>query len=516
MGDTATTLKIPPPDVPIGLDDAFYALSLLRRRKIDPCIGQTSANLEKNAYDLQSWYIKTKALTIRSWVDDIDIEEDGVGEMLLDEGSMAAAPPPGTSLNRGGTSTGGMKSSSGMGLRPQSGFARPGSRARGVSRVGDVEAAFRGNRPGTTRPVTTSGRFVRLGTASIASEIGGPFINLSRMDFKKYAERPALGKALCDYILYVEHDPKRAMELCSDAIKMSKTEDWWWVSRLGKCYYQLGLLRDAERQFKSSLKLQKNVTTTLELGKVYERLDQPLTVLDLYEKGAESNPYDHHLLLGMARIHDMLNDPNTAVGIYKKVLVLDASNIEAIACIGSSYFYADQPEIAMNTFRRLIQMGVNTTELWNNMGLACFYASQYDMALSCMDRALSMADDTTGGDVWYSVGHIAIGIGEVGLAYQAFKIACNLDPNHAEAFNNLAIMELRKGNLQQASTLLSTCMSLESSILHEPFYNKALLSFKSGDLQTAFQLVNKALEKCPDHGDSLDLRKILKTSFSVL
>lgn len=30
-------------------------------------------------------------------------------------------------------------------------------------------------------------------------------------------------------------------------------QDWWWKARLGKCYYQLGLLRDAERQFKSAL-----------------------------------------------------------------------------------------------------------------------------------------------------------------------------------------------------------------------------------------------------------------------
>lgn len=33
-------------------------------------------------------------------------------------------------------------------------------------------------------------------------------------------------------------------------------QDWWWKARLGKCYYQLGLLRDAERQFVSSLKNQ--------------------------------------------------------------------------------------------------------------------------------------------------------------------------------------------------------------------------------------------------------------------
>jgi tetratricopeptide repeat protein 8 len=33
-------------------------------------------------------------------------------------------------------------------------------------------------------------------------------------------------------------------------------KDWWWKSRLGKCYYQLGMLREAEKQFKSALKHQ--------------------------------------------------------------------------------------------------------------------------------------------------------------------------------------------------------------------------------------------------------------------
>ena len=36
-------------------------------------------------------------------------------------------------------------------------------------------------RPGTSRPVTTSGRFVRLGTASMLAEPGGPFINVDKL-----------------------------------------------------------------------------------------------------------------------------------------------------------------------------------------------------------------------------------------------------------------------------------------------------------------------------------------------
>ena len=57
-------------------------------------------------------------------------------------------------------------------------------------------------------------------------------------------------------------------------------------ARLGKAYYQLGMLRDAEKQFLSSLKQQEMVLTYLELAKVYLKLDQPNSALDMYETRA--------------------------------------------------------------------------------------------------------------------------------------------------------------------------------------------------------------------------------------
>lgn len=46
-----------------------------------------------------------------------------------------------------------------------------------------------------SRPVTTaSGRHVRLGTASMLTEPGGPFIDVSKLNMAKYAQRPALAK----------------------------------------------------------------------------------------------------------------------------------------------------------------------------------------------------------------------------------------------------------------------------------------------------------------------------------
>lgn len=110
---------------------------------------------------------------------------------------------------------------------------------------------------------------------------------------------------LTDYLLYVEHNTRKALDLCSEATKEADYKNWWWKVRLGKCYFKLGkkacfrrppiefmvnalfegLLRDAEHQFKSALKMQPIVNTYLELCNVYTRLDLPNTALDLLKEG---------------------------------------------------------------------------------------------------------------------------------------------------------------------------------------------------------------------------------------
>ena len=194
------------------------------------------------------------------------------------------------------------------------------------------------------------------------------------------------------------------------------------------------------------------VVAHLQLAKVMLRLDQPRNALEVYQKACEKFPSDTACMLGIARVHDALNEQSEAVAQYKKVLELDASNVEAVACLAANHFYSDQPELALRFYRRLLQMGVNTPELWNNLGLCCFYASQYDMALSCLDRALALASDNSGADVWYNIGQVAIGIGDLGLAYQAFKVSISFNANHAESYNNLGVLELRKTNVEQSKS----------------------------------------------------------------
>lgn len=45
------------------------------------------------------------------------------------------------------------------------------------------------------------------------------------------------------------------------------------------------------------------------------------------------------------------------------------------------------------------------------------------------------------------------GIGDLTLASQCFKLALAFNNDHAEAYNNLAVLELRKGHIEQVNEL---------------------------------------------------------------
>jgi tetratricopeptide repeat protein 8 len=113
------------------------------------------------------------------------------------------------------------------------------------------------------------------------------------------------------------------------------------------------------------------------------------------------------------------------------------------------------------------------------------------------------------------VSQVAIGIGDLTLAYQCLKIAISVCPTHAEAFNNLGVLEGRKENHDQARAFFRVGQK-EGDHTFEPYFNGALLAFKLGDFAEAFDLCAKALNAYPEHTESLDLMKQLKTHFAML
>jgi tetratricopeptide (TPR) repeat protein len=61
---------------PAGLNPIWLAQSKLRRRRFDEAIEICGAALAANPYDQAAWYLKARALTLKNWIDDSEIEEE--------------------------------------------------------------------------------------------------------------------------------------------------------------------------------------------------------------------------------------------------------------------------------------------------------------------------------------------------------------------------------------------------------------------------------------------------------
>jgi tetratricopeptide repeat protein 8 len=85
------------------MDPLFMACSLFRRRKFEECAKITSEILEKNSYDQAAWLMKMRSLTEQVYVDEIEVDDEGISEML-DENAIAQISRPGTSLRTPGSS----------------------------------------------------------------------------------------------------------------------------------------------------------------------------------------------------------------------------------------------------------------------------------------------------------------------------------------------------------------------------------------------------------------------------
>ncbi|XP_027196782.2 tetratricopeptide repeat protein 8 [Dermatophagoides pteronyssinus] len=518
------------------MDPLCYAMSLYRRRYYDRCMEICNEQIEQNPKNQLFWCLKLRCLTEQTYVDDLEADEDGIAETLMDETRIAETARPGTSL-RTATPTSLARQSTSQAIRPVtqsgrplSGMIRPGTNSIGPNQ--SLESALSAPRTGySARPMTTaSGRHARLGTASMIAlqESGGEFLNVERLNIDKYSKMAPMARALFEYIFHNQCNFRIALQLALKTnVEMAKM-NWWWKAQIGKCYYKLALLRDSEEYFRDALQhYEVAVDVYIWLGKVYIRMDQPLKALDLYRQGLEKHPNETLLLRYAARIHESMNEMDESIGLYRSILNYNAIDIEAIASIAMNEFYSDQPEIALRYYRRLLQMGIFKSEIYNNIALCCFYSQQYDMVVTCFERALMFAEtDEMIADIWYNIGHVALGSGDRQLALYCFRLASSSNNDHAEAYNNLGVLEITKGigtsgghNYQQPNTTITTTTAnvqqaksyFQSSAnvgsyLYEPHYNLALLAENSGHFDLSYEYVQKSLNLYPDHYASKELK----------
>ena len=81
----------------------------------------------------------------------------------------------------------------------------------------------------------------------------------------------------------VEQNPRLCLEIASLCTEYAEFKSWWWKYLIAVCFRKLGLLKEAEKQILSSIRILPTLTNTLEAAKVLVRLDQPSRALEMMD-----------------------------------------------------------------------------------------------------------------------------------------------------------------------------------------------------------------------------------------
>ncbi|KAG5448517.1 Tetratricopeptide repeat protein 8, variant 2 [Clonorchis sinensis] len=370
-------------------------------------------------------------------------------------------------------------------------------------------------------------------TASVAPKDNQlALLDISRINLSEYAQRLEVARSLFEYLFYALNEPQLALKLIglvsgkgnpickrqacniTEDNKKRKTPgpDWWWLLQKAQCFTRLGMLRDAETAAKDSVAQQPSTDAYMLLGALAIHNNQPMGAIQSYTCGLSKLPEDVDILFSLACRKEEMGETDSALLLYKQVANLDSTHTGALNAVAAHYYHEGQPEVALNVYRRMLLLGFESAELYNNLGLCAFYAQQYETCINYFNQAIQMSTSKSAAEIFYNVAHIGIRLGDLNLSYQCLRISLAYDSRHAEAYNNLGVVEQYRGRMDMAKVFYETSCDLDEE-LFEPRHNMALLHDQMSEFYAAYNYAVQALSLLPNNENLLQLQSKLSVYF---
>eukprot|EP00767_Chilomastix_cuspidata_P002771 gnl/Chilomastix_cuspidata/2899.p1 GENE.gnl/Chilomastix_cuspidata/2899~~gnl/Chilomastix_cuspidata/2899.p1 ORF type:complete len:457 (+),score=238.48 gnl/Chilomastix_cuspidata/2899:258-1628(+) len=435
----------------------------------------------------------------------------------MDQDAIASNPRPGTSLRNPSAATPSSvinqlsvapKDSSPV--RPPSGYLRPSAGVQPIATHSDIRRALRSTHGGggatmrgrTGSLQTASGRVMRLATASLASSLGIGGVDLSRLEVARYVSRPVFARLIIEFLLGVQRNPARALDLLTQLAEEGRGADWYLHYRTGCAFLRLSNLKEAERALKRAARDRARVLPFLLLSLVALRRDQPNAALDHYRAGAAAFPGTPEFPLYMARIHEQFGEVAQATAAFQRALDCNPSDPEALSCLAAIAFYGGFPDRALRFYRRLIALGHRDAGLWANVGLCFYQVDRQGAALWALLRALregsqgsvNFCDAGVLADIWYDLGLVFVELADLKTAQQCFTAATLHSPTHAESYICLSALAVLRRRPSDAKAALNSWREI-SGEQPEGFLNSAILALNSGRLEDAIAAARAVLAR---------------------
>ncbi len=340
------------------------------------------------------------------------------------------------------------------------------------------------------------------------------------------------GLALGGFLLFVNTQFDRLQLAALDMIGMAPTPTpfaSWWASR-GYELFLAGDLEDAAAAFAQAVEQQPaNVDYLYEYGRLLIEINKPGYPQQAAELGdaaiqaAPNDPRGYALkakalvwqgeaaaavpvaLTGLelnpnyAPLHAVLARAYTTIGRYQQgisfgesAVELDPMDVDARRAYAYSLIWVGRREEAINELEDAVVINPNLTAPYFELAAQYIAQDEYERAVATYERVLSLEPFNT--RALLRLCETFSRVGQDGQAQGYCEDALNLDPNYAEAYRQLGMVQYRRRNYEGAIENFNRCVNLGSSEI-QCYYLRGLAHYYLGQCDDAWTTLQEALAR---------------------
>ncbi|MGD0730945.1 MAG: tetratricopeptide repeat protein [Terracidiphilus sp.] len=207
---------------------------------------------------------------------------------------------------------------------------------------------------------------------------------------KSVEDRMVLGQ-----LYTVKHDPKKAEEQfkTAQAIEPDSEEV---VLNLARLYAESGDIQNAAKIIEAVPAADRSPKMELALGAAYDQLKRTKDAIAAYQRAADMDPGDAHVLdaLGQALLND--NQLDEALKQFKQLSEADPDDAEALIHIGEIQRRQGKFEDALATVRSARKKDPSSLEAGYNEGLLLDVLGRFDEAIQVYEKMVDQTSHANG------------------------------------------------------------------------------------------------------------------------
>ncbi|MGR8931781.1 MAG: tetratricopeptide repeat protein [Gammaproteobacteria bacterium] len=212
--------------------------------------------------------------------------------------------------------------------------------------------------------------------------------------------------------------------------------------------YQSGQMPLAEIQAKALLgRYPKSLAILNLLGMCQQVQGKLRDAAGSFRKMLTLDPGIAEIHFNLGAINTQLNDLRAAISCYRKALQLKPDLAVAHFNLGAVLQQQEQLDEASKHYQLAVRQQPGFYEAWANLGTVQQLRGDLQVAEQCYRKAIELKVDARG---YFNLGTVLFGQGQHPAAIEAFCEALRLDPQFADAWNDLGETYRDQGNMDEA------------------------------------------------------------------